>query len=147
MGPNDGEDETLIYLGKFSSEEGSEAAESTENKLEREQVLNIIDDEIKTSNTSTRSLPDALLGRHGCRRDSISHGLFEGSVKTHCSARHTFSRRPKALGWHELRQRKSRIDFAYKVRRAMTESAESLPADTLDKLAKSSRTGFIAPET
>ena len=30
----------------FSSKEGSEA-ESTENKLEREQVLNIIDDEIK----------------------------------------------------------------------------------------------------
>lgn len=31
---------------------------------------------------------------------------------------------------------KAEIDFAYKVRRAMTESAESLPADTLNKLAK-----------
>jgi len=102
MAPNDSEDENFDLLESFSSEEGSGAAESTENKLERGQVLNIIDDEIKKLPTRQR---EAFLMRYWEDMDvaetALAMGCSEGSVKTHCSrATHTLAAALKALGVH-----------------------------------------------
>lgn len=97
---NDSEDDSHDLLESFNSEEGSEAAESTEQKLEREQVLNIIDDEIKKLPTRQR---EAFLMRYWEDMDvaetAEAMGCSEGSVKTHCSrANHALATSLKAKG-------------------------------------------------
>lgn len=97
---NDSEDDTHDLLESLNSEEGSEAAESTEQKLEREQVLNIIDDEIKKLPTRQR---EAFLMRYWEDMDvaetAEAMGCSEGSVKTHCSrANHALATSLKAKG-------------------------------------------------
>ncbi len=100
IGPNNQEDENFDLLESFQSEEGSEAAESTEQKLEREQVLNLIDEEIKKLPTRQR---EAFLMRYWEDMDvaetAIAMGCSEGSVKTHCSrATHALAASLKAKG-------------------------------------------------
>ncbi|MBY0574079.1 MAG: RNA polymerase sigma factor [Undibacterium sp.] len=98
--PNNQEDDNFDLLENFASEEGSQAAESTEQKLEREQVLNIIDEEIKKLPTRQR---EAFLMRYWEDMDvaetALTMGCSEGSVKTHCSrATHTLAASLKAKG-------------------------------------------------
>jgi RNA polymerase sigma-70 factor, ECF subfamily len=98
--PNQQEDDNFDLLENFASEEGSQAAESTEQKLEREQVLNIIDEEIKKLPTRQR---EAFLMRYWEDMDvaetALTMGCSEGSVKTHCSrATHTLAASLKAKG-------------------------------------------------
>lgn len=99
---NNQDDDNFDLLEIHAAEEGSEAAESTEKKLEREQVLNIIDDQIKKLPTRQR---EAFLMRYWEDMDvaetAIAMGCSEGSVKTHCSrATHALAASLKAIGIH-----------------------------------------------
>ncbi|MFZ6861591.1 RNA polymerase sigma factor [Undibacterium sp. Ji67W] len=96
---NDGDD-NFDLLESYAAEEGTEAAESTADKLEREQVLNIIDDEIKKLPARQR---EAFLMRYWEDMDvaetAEAMGCSEGSVKTHCSrATHALAASLKAKG-------------------------------------------------
>lgn len=87
-------------LESFSAEEGSEAAESSADKLERQQVLAIIDEEVQKLPARQRQ---AFLMRYWEELDvaetAIAMGCSEGSVKTHCSrATHTLAAALKARG-------------------------------------------------
>jgi len=93
-------EELTGLLGTFESEEGSVGAESSENKLEREQVLNLIDAEIQKLPTRQR---EAFLMRYWEDMDvaetAAAMGCSEGSVKTHCSrATHALAQALKAKG-------------------------------------------------
>jgi RNA polymerase sigma-70 factor (ECF subfamily) len=98
--PNNQEDDNFDLLESYTAEEGSEAAESVADKLEREQILNIIDEEIKKLPTRQR---EAFLMRYWEDMDvaetAATMGCSEGSVKTHCSrATHTLAASLKAKG-------------------------------------------------
>ena len=100
--PNNQEDDNFDLLESYTSEEGTEAAESTADKHEREQVLNIIDAEIQKLPTRQR---EAFLMRYWEDMDvaetAIAMGCSEGSVKTHCSrATHSLAATLKAKGIH-----------------------------------------------
>ncbi|CAN5777756.1 RNA polymerase sigma factor [soil metagenome] len=100
--PNNRDDDNFDLLESYNPEEGSEAAESAADKLEREQVLNIIDEEIKKLPTRQR---EAFLMRYWEDMDvsetATAMGCSEGSVKTHCSrATHTLAASLKAKGIH-----------------------------------------------
>jgi RNA polymerase sigma-70 factor (ECF subfamily) len=102
IAPNNQDDDNFDLLENFASEEGSEAAESVADKLEREQILNIIDDEIKKLPTRQR---EAFLMRYWEDMDvaetATAMGCSEGSVKTHCSrATHALAASLKAKGIH-----------------------------------------------
>ena len=87
-------------LENYESEEGSEAAESTADKVEREQVLNLLDAEIQKLPARQR---EAFLMRYWEDMDvaetAAAMGCSEGSVKTHCSrATQALAKSLKALG-------------------------------------------------
>src|SRR4051794_28090497 len=93
-------DDDFDLLESYASEEGTEAAESSADKLEREQVLTIIDQEIQKLPTRQR---EAFLMRYWEDMDvaetAATMGCSEGSVKTHCSrATHTLAQALKARG-------------------------------------------------
>ena len=95
----DGNDDFDI-LENFESEEGSEAAESSADKVEREQILTILDEEIQKLPARQR---EAFLMRYWEDMDvaetANTMGCSEGSVKTHCSrATHTLAKALNALG-------------------------------------------------
>jgi RNA polymerase sigma-70 factor (ECF subfamily) len=97
--PNNQEDDNFDLLESYA-DEGSQTSESTEQKLEREQVLNLIDGEIKKLPTRQR---EAFLMRYWEDMDvaetAIAMGCSEGSVKTHCSrATHTLAAALKKIG-------------------------------------------------
>lgn len=97
----DGNDDFDI-LENFESEEGSEASESSADKVEREQILTILDNEIQKLPTRQR---EAFLMRYWEDMDvaetASAMGCSEGSVKTHCSrAAHALAKSLKALGIH-----------------------------------------------
>ena len=97
----DGNDDFDI-LENFESEEGSEASESSADKVEREQILTILDKEIQKLPTRQR---EAFLMRYWEDMDvaetASAMGCSEGSVKTHCSrATHALAKSLKALGIH-----------------------------------------------
>lgn len=94
------EDDNFDLLESYAAEEGSEAAESTADKLEREQVLQLIDDEIKKLPARQR---EAFLMRYWEDMDvaetAVAMGCSEGSVKTHCSrATHALAASLKSKG-------------------------------------------------
>ena len=100
--PNNHEDDNFDLLESYTAEEGTEAAESTADKHEREQVLNIIDAEIQKLPTRQR---EAFLMRYWEDMDvaetATAMGCSEGSVKTHCSrATHALAASLKAKGVH-----------------------------------------------
>lgn len=95
----DGNDDFDI-LENFESEEGSEASESSADKVERQQMLNLLDGEIQKLPTRQR---EAFLMRYWEDMDvaetATAMGCSEGSVKTHCSrATHALAKSLKALG-------------------------------------------------
>ena len=95
----DGNDDFDI-LENFESEEGSEASESSADKVEREQILSILDEEIQKLPARQR---EAFLMRYWEDMDvaetASTMGCSEGSVKTHCSrATHALAKSLKALG-------------------------------------------------
>lgn len=100
MGGDSSENDEFDLLENFAPEEGSEAAESSADKLEREQILTVIDEEIQKLPARQR---EAFLMRYWEDMDvaetAAAMGCSEGSVKTHCSrATHTLAAALRAKG-------------------------------------------------
>jgi RNA polymerase sigma-70 factor (ECF subfamily) len=100
MGGDAQEHEDFDLLETYEAEEGSQEAESTADKYERQQVLSLIDDEIQKLPARQR---EAFLMRYWEDMDvaetAAAMGCSEGSVKTHCSrATHALAQALKAKG-------------------------------------------------
>jgi RNA polymerase sigma-70 factor (ECF subfamily) len=94
------ENEDFDILETFQAEKGTTAAESGSDKMEREQILAIIDEEIQKLPSRQR---EAFLMRYWHDMDvaetAESMGCSIGSVKTHCSrATHALAKALKAKG-------------------------------------------------
>ncbi len=94
------DDDDFDLLETFEAQAGSAAADSSERKVEREQVLQIIDDEVQKLPARQR---EAFLMRYWEDMDvaetAAAMGCSEGSVKTHCSrATHTLANALRAKG-------------------------------------------------
>jgi RNA polymerase sigma-70 factor (ECF subfamily) len=94
------DDDEFDPLETLEAEAGSPGAESSEQKIEREQVLALIDAEIQKLPARQR---EAFLMRYWEDMDvaetAAAMGCSEGSVKTHCSrATHTLAVALKAKG-------------------------------------------------
>ncbi|CAH2779653.1 MAG: DNA-directed RNA polymerase specialized sigma subunit, sigma24-like [Candidatus Burkholderia crenata] len=131
-------DDEFDSLETFESQDGTVGAESSESWLEREQVLNLIDAEIQKLPARQR---EAFLMRYWEDMDvaeiAAAMGCSEGSVKTHCSrATRAGGERNHAMS-NALDHKET--EFALKVRRALDENINSLPAASLDKLAAARR--------
>lgn len=99
-GDGEGGQDDFDVLESFESEDGSEAAESSADKVEREQTLKLIDAEIQKLPTRQR---EAFLMRYWQDMDvaetAAAMGCSEGSVKTHCSrATHALAQALRAKG-------------------------------------------------
>lgn len=97
---NSEDQEDFDILETYEADHGSEVFESSQDKLEREQVLNAIDAEIQKLPTRQR---EAFLLRYWQDMDvsetAASMGCSEGSVKTHCSrATHALAQALRAKG-------------------------------------------------
>jgi RNA polymerase sigma-70 factor (ECF subfamily) len=100
LGRRDEEDEEFDILASYEAEEGSAAAESSLDQVERAQTLRLIDEEIQKLPARQR---EAFLMRYWQDMDvaetAEAMGCSEGSVKTHCSrATHTLAEALKAKG-------------------------------------------------
>ena len=100
LGRREGEDEDFDILGSLESEEGSAAAESSMDQVERAQTLRLIESEIQKLPSRQR---EAFLMRYWQDMDvaetAAAMGCSEGSVKTHCSrATHTLADALRAKG-------------------------------------------------
>jgi len=98
--PDDDEGGERDPLEALEAEAGSERAESAADQVEREQVLAIIEAEIRKLPARQR---EAFLLRYWEEMDvaetAAAMGCSEGSVKTHCSrATHTLAEALKARG-------------------------------------------------
>ncbi|MDB5774725.1 MAG: polymerase sigma factor [Herbaspirillum sp.] len=87
-------------LEHYQPEEGSEAAETGADKIERAQTLHAIDEEVQKLPARQR---EAFLMRYWEDLDvaetAAAMGCSEGSVKTHCSrATHTLAQALRAKG-------------------------------------------------
>ena len=94
------DDDEFDPLETFEAQQGSAAPRAASRKLEREQVLQLIDDEIQKLPARQR---EAFLMRYWEDMDvaetAAAMGCSEGSVKTHCSrATHTLAQALKAKG-------------------------------------------------
>jgi len=99
VGPAD-ENENFDPLESYAAEEGTAAAESSADKIERIQILTLIDQEVQKLPARQR---EAFLMRYWHDMDvaetAAAMGCSEGSVKTHCSrATHTLAQALKAKG-------------------------------------------------
>lgn len=98
---SDNEDaDNYDVLETYEAEEGSQAAESSADKVERDQVLAVIEQEIQKLPGRQR---EAFLMRYWQDMDvaetAAAMGCSEGSVKTHCSrATHTLAQALRAKG-------------------------------------------------
>jgi RNA polymerase sigma factor (sigma-70 family) len=97
---NTEDQEDFDLLETYEAEEGTLASESSEDKVGREQVLSIIDQEVQKLPTRQR---EAFLLRYWQELDiaetAAAMGCSEGSVKTHCSrATHTLAQALRAKG-------------------------------------------------
>ena len=95
-----GNDDDYDPLETLELEQGMGQSESGADKLEREQILEIIDHEVQNLPTRQR---EAFLMRYWQDMDvaetAASMGCTEGSVKTHCSrATHALAKALKAKG-------------------------------------------------
>lgn len=95
-----GDDDEFDPLDTLEARDGSIGSESSEQKLERDQVLTLIDQEIQKLPARQR---EAFLMRYWEDMDvaetAAAMGCSEGSVKTHCSrATHTLAAALKAKG-------------------------------------------------
>jgi RNA polymerase sigma-70 factor, ECF subfamily len=94
------DDDEFDPLETIDAQEGVGGAESGEERLAREQILQLIDDEIQRLPARQR---EAFLMRYWEDMDvaetAAAMGCSEGSVKTHCSrATHTLAQALKAKG-------------------------------------------------
>jgi RNA polymerase sigma factor (sigma-70 family) len=94
------ENENFDPLESYAAEEGTAAAESSADKIERIQTLDLIDQEVQKLPARQR---EAFLMRYWHDMDvaetAAAMGCSEGSVKTHCSrATHTLAQALKAKG-------------------------------------------------
>jgi len=92
--------EDFDILETYESEEGTQASESSEDKVSRDQILAAIDHEIQKLPARQR---EAFLMRYWQDMDvaetAEAMGCSEGSVKTHCSrATHTLAQALRARG-------------------------------------------------
>ena len=97
---NRDEHEDFDILETYEAEEGSQASESSADKVERDQVLAAIDAEVQKLPTRQR---EAFLMRYWQDMDvaetAAAMGCSEGSVKTHCSrATHSLANALRAKG-------------------------------------------------
>jgi RNA polymerase sigma-70 factor (ECF subfamily) len=102
MGGASDDHDDFDILESLEAEEGSAAAESPADNLERMQVLQLIDDEVQKLPPRQR---EAFLMRYWEDMDvaetAAAMGCSEGSVKTHCSrATHSLAQSLKAKGIH-----------------------------------------------
>ncbi len=102
MGGGNEDHDDFDLLESLEAQEGSVAAESSADKVERMQVLQLIDDEIQKLPTRQR---EAFLLRYwedlNVAETASAMGCTEGSVKTHCSrASHALAIALKAKGIH-----------------------------------------------
>lgn len=100
MGKRDSGDEDFDILESYEAEEGSAAAESSADQVERMQTLALIEAEVQKLPARQR---EAFLMRYWQDMDvaetAEAMGCSEGSVKTHCSrATHTLAESLKAKG-------------------------------------------------
>ncbi|MCG2583209.1 RNA polymerase sigma factor [Massilia sp. TS11] len=100
VGPSEDEHEEFDLLESYVAEDGNTASESSADKLERTQVLQLIEDEIQKLPARQR---EAFLMRYWQDLDvaetAAAMGCSEGSVKTHCSrATHALAEALKAKG-------------------------------------------------
>jgi RNA polymerase sigma factor (sigma-70 family) len=100
MGRRDEDDGEFDILEAYEAEQGSAAAESSADHVERAQTLRSIEDEIQKLPARQR---EAFLMRYWQDMDvaetAEAMGCSEGSVKTHCSrATHTLQRALEAKG-------------------------------------------------
>jgi RNA polymerase sigma-70 factor (ECF subfamily) len=100
LGRKDKDEEDFDILESYESEEGSMAAESSADQVERAQTLRLIDAEVQKLPTRQR---EAFLMRYWQDMDvaetAQAMGCSEGSVKTHCSrATHALAESLKAKG-------------------------------------------------
>ncbi len=94
------EDNDFDILDSYTAEPGTPGAESSADKIERMQVLAIIDEEVQKLPARQR---EAFLMRYWEDMDvaetAAAMGCSEGSVKTHCSrATHSLAQSLKARG-------------------------------------------------
>lgn len=100
LGRKGGDDEEFDILDIHESEDGSMAAESSADQVERMQTLRVIDAEVQKLPQRQR---EAFLMRYWQDMDvaetAEAMGCSEGSVKTHCSrATHALAGSLKAKG-------------------------------------------------
>jgi RNA polymerase sigma-70 factor (ECF subfamily) len=100
MGRRDNDGEEFDILESYEAEDGSQAAESSADQVERQQTLDIIDAEVQKLPARQR---EAFLMRYWQDMDvaetAEAMGCSEGSVKTHCSrATHALAESLKAKG-------------------------------------------------
>jgi RNA polymerase sigma-70 factor, ECF subfamily len=100
LGSEDDNSENFDLLETYEAEEGTQAAESSADKVERDQVLAVIDAEIQKLPPRQR---EAFIMRYWQDMDvaetAAAMGCSEGSVKTHCSrATHTLAQALRAKG-------------------------------------------------
>ena len=94
------DDDDFDLLDVYQGDEGNEVVESSADKLERAQVLTIIEEEIEKLPARQR---EAFLMRYWNDMDvaetAEAMNCSEGSVKTHCSrAAHALAKALKARG-------------------------------------------------
>jgi RNA polymerase sigma factor (sigma-70 family) len=94
------ENDDFDILESYEAEDGSAASESSADKVERMQILDLIDGEVQKLPARQR---EAFLMRYWQDMDvaetAEAMGCSEGSVKTHCSrATHTLAEALKAKG-------------------------------------------------
>ena len=100
LGRRESDADDFDILEAYESEEGSAAAESSADQVERMQTLQLIDAEVQKLPTRQR---EAFLMRYWQDMDvaetAEAMGCSEGSVKTHCSrATHALAEALKAKG-------------------------------------------------
>jgi RNA polymerase sigma factor (sigma-70 family) len=100
LGRREEDDGEFDILASYESEEGSAAAESSADQLERTQTLRAIEAEVQKLPARQR---EAFLMRYWQDMDvaetAQAMGCSEGSVKTHCSrATHTLAEALRAKG-------------------------------------------------
>lgn len=100
LGKREGGEDDFDILDAYGSEDGSQAAESSADQVERMQTLRLIEAEVQKLPSRQR---EAFLMRYWQDMDvaetAEAMGCSEGSVKTHCSrANHTLAASLKAKG-------------------------------------------------
>ena len=100
MGKREGDEGEFDILDAYEAQEGSAAAESSADQVERMQTLAVIDAEVQKLPARQR---EAFLMRYWQDMDvaetAEAMGCSEGSVKTHCSrATHALAESLKAKG-------------------------------------------------